>query len=126
MLIQPPLVLAQSEGIFLPISSARKVASDLDFYKKTTSNDANVIYNLKQQNDGLVNLSVKCAEKSKLLEQDKVILTERGDRFEKVYSECSDNLNKCNEDKPSRYTWFSLGAITTLVLGLVVGFLVTK
>ena len=125
ILVQPPLVMASS-GIFLPISSARKLATDLDFYKKTTSNDANIILNLKQQNDGLTSLSEQYKKKTTLLEDDKKLLRDRGDKFETVYKSCSDDLNKCNENTPSRFTWFGIGSVTTAILGIIVIFLIKK
>lgn len=76
--------------------------------------------------DKYYNLSNEYKDKIDLLNKDKVDLTLRGDRFEKVYTTCVNDLNKCTEAKPSRLVWYGAGVVSTLVLGLLTVFMIKK
>lgn len=64
-----------------------------------------------------MNLSETYKEKLMMVEQDKEIYKVRGDKFEKEFSTCSDELGKCMANTPSRATWFGIGFVSAVVLG---------
>lgn len=120
----PTQSLAASEGIFFNISSARKLAADIDYYKIKKATDKVIIDTLKESNNKLLELSTVHEDKIVEIEKDKVIYKIRGDKFEDLFTKCSSSLQDCENSKPSRLVWFSSGVIGTLVFGIVALFLV--
>lgn len=113
--------LAANKGIFFSHSTAKRLASQIDYCNKTKTNDENIIYNLDLENKNLYSLNDKYKEKITGLELDKEILKVRGDKFETEFNNCGTDLTKCMENKPSRLTWFGAGVITTLLSILALG-----
>lgn len=108
-----------SNGIFLPISSARKLAADLDFCNKSRSNCDNVIFNLKAENSNLYKLSDEHIKKIELLAQDREIYKKQSADFKKQYDATTDKLQDCVDATPSRFTWFSGGFLSAMIVMLV-------
>ena len=73
---------------------------------------------MEDESSEYLKLSNEYKSKVFYLEDDKKILRTRGDKFEEVFLTCSNNLLTCKDEKPSRFVWFSLGALTTTILGL--------
>jgi hypothetical protein len=115
-----------SEGIFFNLSTAKKLATDIDYYKKTKANDDKIIYSLKDETNKYLTLSQKYEGKITGLELDKDIYKTRGDKLEKEFSTCSKQLSDCEESKPSRFVWFGVGFISALVVGIVSAFAFRK
>jgi hypothetical protein len=124
LLIQGILIqsVQASDGIFFNISTAKRLATDIDYYKKTKVNDDKIIYSLKDETNKYLLLTKEFETKIKYLELDKTELKTRGDKFEKVYTTCTDDLKKCEESKPSRLTWFGVGFVSALIVGIVSAF----
>ena len=122
----PTQSLAQSKGIFLPLSSAKKVAVELKYCQGNSDfltakygicNDERS--NLLQQKDILTqeNLGLK---------KDKALLSTSTEEYKKNLLDTNDKFVKCEESKPSRLTWFGIGAVSTMVLSVVMMFLIKK
>ena len=124
-LLQPYTVIA-NDGIFLNTSSARKVASELDYCFKSQAKDANIISLLKEENNKYLKLSDTYKEKVSLIQKDKEILKKRGDDFEKQYKATSKDLNECIENTPSRLVWYGIGFLTAFILGVGTIFMIKK
>ena len=60
------------------------------------------------------------------LQADKEILTKLSDDFKAKYIDTDRKLNECKESVPSRATWFLMGVGTTMIVGLITTFLLTK
>jgi hypothetical protein len=58
--------------------------------------------------------------------KDKDSLKTVSKEFEKKYSDTTNDLIKCKASNPSRTTWFTIGAITTAVLTIALGFFIIK
>lgn len=117
--------LAANEGVFFNLSSARKLAIDIDYYKSSKGNDTLLINTLKESNNKYLALSTEHTNKILLLEKDKVILKTRGDKFEEDFTSCSVNLVKCKDDQTSKLTWFGVGFGSALLI-IIVGLFATK
>ena len=113
-------------GIFSNLSTAKIIAGDINFYKQNKAENEVIINVLEEESRNYLTLSNEYKSKIDLLDIDKGILRTRGDKFENVYMSCSNSLVQCKEDTPSRYVWFSLGALTTIILGLTGIYLITK
>lgn len=73
---------------------------------------------IDQQNNKYLLLSDEYIKKISLLDKDKNIYKIRGDKFEIEFDKCNNDLGKCLESKPSRFTWFGAGFISACVVGI--------
>lgn len=103
----------------MDIQTATKLAAELDYCERMLTFDATVIDTVKQTDVNLLTLSEKYKEKLDLVSQDKALEKKRGDDFEKAFGICTEDLQKCEDSKPSRLTWFGAGVTSTLVLTLL-------
>lgn len=123
ILIQSSIANA-TQGIFLNYSTSIKLSADLEYFKKTVTNQQNQIFEYK----GIVG---KLEEKSKLQDTklegiilDKGIQTGRANQLQDEYSKCTKELADEKINKPSRFTWFGYGFISAMVVGLAAIFAV--
>ena len=119
-------VAANKKGIFFSYSTAQKLGAKLDYCDKRIINDDEIISTLSGTSTNYLALTESYKTKITLLSEDKLALKTRGDKFEKVYTTCSADLNKCEDAKPSRYVWFSIGAISTLIATIATIFIIKK
>lgn len=115
-LIQPAIA---EQGIFLNISTAKKLASTLEFNQKLLNNQQTIIDNITIENIELNKKSIEQTNKIEGLVQDRTSLQSRGDKFEKQYTNCNEDFQIVKDSMPSRYTWFSTGFVSAMILGLV-------
>jgi hypothetical protein len=121
ILISSSIANAQ-QGIFLNYSSAVKLSADIEYFKKTVDNQKLQINEYKDINLNLNNISELKDVKITGLIKDYSIQEQRATQLQEIYTVCNKDLIKEKLDKPSRYTWFSIGAISALVLGIVTAF----
>lgn len=114
------------EVIFINLSSSRTLAGELHYLKTNKAENEMIINVLESESNQYLLLSNAYEKKITFLDQDKAILRTRGDKFETAFMDTSKSLIQCKEDTPSRFVWFSVGAITSVVLGLTGIFLITK
>lgn len=60
------------------------------------------------------------------LQKDKVDLLKVSDDFKNQLINKQKALIECEESKPSRFTWFGIGFVTALVIGIVGAFAIKK
>lgn len=101
---------------------ADKMATEIDYCNKMRVYGKEVKTSIKTENVNLFALSEVYKTKVSLLEEDKVLLRERGDKFETNYNKCVTDLNDTIEKQPSRLVWFGGGVVVTLILGIVAAF----
>jgi len=116
-----PIPSLASSGIFLSISSAKKIATDVKYCKVTEEK-------LTICNDTTKNQFDLIQTKSEYitgLEKDKFVVEQNLETYKNLYINTNDKLIKSEGDKPSRLTWFGTGVVSTLVLVLL-GIFATK
>lgn len=97
-----PQPLLAEEYIYFDKGASQKLLIDITTYK---------------DNATLLNEAVKLQmEKINGLEQDKDILTDQASQYKKLYLNENKRANEAEASKPSRFTWFSIGSITTLIV----------
>lgn len=106
---------ASSSGIFFEYSSSQKLVTDIKYF---TVNYPKIEqkYNICTQQLDLSTREI--ATTNQLLggcNSDKKILSEVSEEFKTKYVNTYDKLTKTLESRPSRFTWFSIGGITTAV-----------
>jgi hypothetical protein len=118
-LVTPSLA---SEGIFLNISSARKVVTELQYGDVVKQR----LFICQQQYS--TSKSINTTNETLIigLNKDKVVLTGVSEEFEKRLLDTNKQLIAEKESKPSRFVWYGVGFITAVILGLVGAFLVAK
>ncbi len=124
ILIQSSLANATEKLIALDQKSTAKLVTDLEFLNQTN-------VNLTEQLQEYIKLKTSLENESKLkdikiegLTKDYQIQQDRANQFQNVYTQCSQDLTKEKESKPSRFTWFSIGFISALVIGVASAFAV--
>jgi hypothetical protein len=125
-LATPSLAINVPEAIYLNLSSSRVLGAEINFYKTNKAENEMIISVLENESAQYLHLSNEYEQKIILLDQDKTILRTRGDKFEGAFMDTSKSLVQCKDDTPSRFVWFSVGAITSVVLGLTGIFLIKK
>ena len=115
-----------SETLKFTKTTEAKMAADLDFCKSVSKYNDKLIPLLNTKVEKYFILSEDYRKKTLLLEQDKTDLKLRGDKFEKVYTTCNDDLNKCEQSKPSRMVWYGAGFVSAIVLGIVAVYTIKK
>lgn len=101
--------LAAEQGIFLNYSSSKKLTSTLKFYE---TNYPTLVQKYDVCNKQVDGLNKEVSVTNQLLDgcnKDKVDLKKVSKEFEQKYTDTSNNLIKCEGDKPSRTTWFLIG-----------------
>lgn len=120
--LTPQLASAGNKICFDNLSSAKDAAAKIQFEQKqlqfwqqkyTFCNAERINLDGQQQS---LNLMV-----TKLTE-DKEALKQVAEDYKKNYLETNAALMKSEASKPSRFTWFGIGAITSAVLGLAAAF----
>ena len=107
------------EGIFLNLTSARKVVTELKYCDLTKQRldicqkQYSTIRTLNTSNEKLV----------AGLTKDKIDLNFVANDFEQKLIEKNKQLTDLRESQPSRVVWYGAGVITALVLGLAAAFL---
>jgi hypothetical protein len=123
-LIQLPIT-SEAKGIFFSYSSATKLASDLEFLKKSTDNQIEQLKEYRKITEDYKKANNLQNSQITLLKTDKQILKEGIGKYQESYTKCTEDLNKEIESKPSRFTWFGIGFLTAVVLSFT-GLILTK
>jgi len=120
--IQTTVALAENltpDHTYISIDMSRTITTNFDFCIQKNNFYESQITLLDNKNLNLIQLSDSYKEKLLFVEADKEIFRERGDKFEIEYSICADELNKCQVETPSKFTWFGVGFVSAAVLGIV-------
>lgn len=124
-MVTPSLALS-NEGIFLNYSSSKKIVSDLKFY---TVNYPKIEQKYTICTEQYLNANKNLASTEQLLSgcnKDKDDLKGVSKEFQDKFSDCSNKLDKCEKEKPSRVTWFAIGATTTAIITTILAILFTR
>lgn len=124
ILIQSSIVSAAEKVIILDQKSAAKITSDIEYYKLKDNLQTQQIDEYKSIKSNLEEESKLKDSKIQGLTKDFQIQQERADKFQDAYTKTSKELIDEKIDKPSRYTWFSTGFISAIILGIVGAFAV--
>lgn len=124
ILIQSSIVSAAEKVIILDQKSAAKITSDIEYYKLKDNLQTQQIDEYKAIKSNLEEESKLKDSKIQGLTKDFQIQQERADKFQDAYIKTSKELIDEKIDKPSRYTWFSTGFISAIILGIVGAFAV--
>lgn len=124
ILIQSSIVSAAEKVIILDQKSAAKITSDIEYYKLKDNLQTQQIDEYKSIKSNLEEESKLKDSKIQGLTKDFQIQQERADKFQDAYIKTSKELIDEKIDKPSRYTWFSTGFISAIILGIVGAFAV--
>lgn len=124
ILIQSSIVSAAEKVIILDQKSAAKITSDIEYYKLKDNLQTQQIDEYKSIKSNLEEESKLKDTKIQGLTKDFQIQQERADKFQDAYIKTSKELIDEKIDKPSRYTWFSTGFISAIILGIVGAFAV--
>jgi len=119
-------VQAANNGIFLSEESAKLLIVDLEYQKKTLTNQEQQITILKDENINLFRISEQYQLKIDGLTKDKEIHKVRAEKFEKGFTETSKALTDCKNDTPSKLSWFGIGFVTAIILGTAAAFAIAK
>jgi hypothetical protein len=120
------LLAASSDGIFLNNSGAKRLVTDVKYYK-TNYPLLEQKYNvcIQQFDTTSKNLGVT----NQLLDGcnlDKKALFTTTKEFEQKFIDKNNKLIECEASKPSRFTWFALGGLTTAVITALLVVMVKK
>lgn len=121
-LVIPTQSLASNTGIFINVSTAKKILLDTK-YCKITEQKLTVCNDTTKSQSELLQLR---SDYITGLEKDKIDLKVVSEDYKTRYINTNDELQKAKIEQPSRTTWFTVGVISTLVVSLVVMFLVKK
>lgn len=124
ILIQSSIVSAAEKVIILDQKSAAKITSDIEYYKLKDNLQTQQIDEYKSIKSNLEEESKLKDSKIQGLTKDFQIQQERADKFQEAYSKTSKELIDERNEKPSRYTWFSTGFISAIILGIIGAFAV--
>lgn len=124
ILIQSSIVSAAEKVIILDQKSAAKITSDIEYYKLKDNLQTQQIDEYKSIKSNLEEESKLKDTKIQGLTKDFQIQQERADKFQEAYSKTSKELIDERNEKPSRYTWFSTGFISAIILGIIGAFAV--
>lgn len=124
ILIQSSIVSAAEKVIILDQKSAAKITSDIEYYKLKDNLQTQQIDEYKSIKSNLEEESKLKDSKIQGLTKDFQIQQEIADKFQDAYIKTSKELIDEKIDKPSRYTWFSTGFISAIILGIVGAFAV--
>lgn len=124
ILIQSTFVSAAEKVIILDQKSAAKISSDIEYYKLKDNLQTQQIEEYKSIKTNLEEQSSLKDAKIQGLTKDFQIQQERADKFQEAYSKTSKELIDERNEKPSRYTWFSTGFISAIILGIIGAFAV--
>lgn len=126
ILTATPVKLYAIDGIFFNYSSAKKLGIDLKFYKtnypiliEKNSINENIIKTLKEQKDNNDILITNLQNDKK--EYEKITTT-----YKENLTKSNKELNDCNNDKPSKLTWFSLGFVSSIILAVLLNFTIKE
>lgn len=114
-----------NKKICIDEETAKKILGDTNYYKSN--------YSILKQDIDLCNLQLDAKENENILykkqveslNQDVKDLTSVSDTYKKEFINKNTELMSCQESKSSRFTWFSVGAITTVIVSLI-GFVLIK
>jgi hypothetical protein len=116
-----------NNGIFLNHSSSKKLVTDLKFYS-TNYPILTEKYNICEQQ--YKNSKSELLVTDKLLSgcnSDKESLKKVTNEFELKLKDTDQKWRKCEDDKPSKVTWFAIGGVTAMIItAVLVGFLSSK
>jgi hypothetical protein len=123
-LVIPTQSLA-SNGLFFNYTSSSKLVTDIKYF--------NTNYPLLEKKydtciEQVEVSNVYTANVETLLDgcnEDKKIYEDISAQLQKHYLSCNLELNKCRDATPSRFTWFSIGALSAVV-GVVGMFILIK
>ena len=124
-LVIPMQSVAESrlpDGLFFNYSSSKKLVTDIKFYNENYPK-LEEKYDICTKQVSTANKNIDATEK--LLNGcngDKVVLKGISADLEAKYVKAGNDLIDCGNAKPSRFTWFSIGAVTTMVAMLVLMF----
>lgn len=98
---------------------AKQILVDLKSNKEKVKmlEDIQLLFDKEINIDGeaIQNLSARFS----LMEEQLASCEERGNGYKIEWQKCGDTLAKCENNKPSRWTWFSMGAGSGLGIALI-------
>jgi len=117
---------AKNSGVFLDYTTSRNLVADLNYYKQT-STDLGKKLNIDTQYIATCDQEVaNLKQENTLKTTDLASLDKAKGQYEKLYQDQSAALIKAQQASPSRFTWFSIGGITTAVLFIAAFFVIKK
>jgi hypothetical protein len=127
--IVTPLLAAENNskaGLFLNYSTSKKLVTDLKYYSENYPKLEQKYTICTEQYSNEKKVSLVNAQLLDGCNSDKKDLKITKEEFEKKYIKSSGELNECKKSKPSRVTWFTIGAITTAVVTIALEFFIIK
>lgn len=114
----PAQSLAAETGIFFNHSTARKLLTDLTYYR-SCADDAGKRLSLCNQDRNLqekqiINLDAKVVG----LQKDKSTYLAESEQFKSMYVKADQERVKAENDSPSRFRWFVAGFLTAMAAGV--------
>lgn len=126
ILVMTPRFAAANEICFRNLSSAREGASKIQFTAKQAQYWADKYSASNAERINLEGQNLILNQQILGLNKDKDALKEVAADYKKQYLDTNAALVKSESSKPSRFTWFGIGAITTAVLGIAAAFAIHK
>jgi hypothetical protein len=107
------------KDIFMNGSTARRLVGDLKYCNQTIKDQGTLLKNCQTSNQLADKEISTLKETRENLKSDLTLVTTAKDEYKELYVTTNNELIKEREDKPSRFTWFSLGGLTALILGVI-------
>jgi hypothetical protein len=117
-----PMKSYSGTGIFFSYSSAQKLAIDIKYLKDTNQYLDKENSLLVSQNTELKGITKISEQQIDLLNKNLLIVGTQKDEFKSNLLDCYKEV----ENKPSRLTWFSMGAFTTVIVAVLGFFFLRK
>ena len=113
-------------GIFFDADTAARLDGDIKFYKKTNTDLDKLLSNCKADKD-LGDKEIGLLKKeTESLKVDLNVVMKAKDDYKELYVKADEARLKELENKPSRMTWFGLGAATSAVITTVLVLLLKR
>lgn len=113
-------------GIFLSQSSAKRIVTDLRYCNEKLPNTVRALSICDKEVDNLKEQKRVLNMKISGYEKDITALEKTEKDYKDKYAETAKKLEASENDKPSRLTWFGVGFISALILGMLSVYAIKK
>jgi len=111
-------LFAGDNGLYFSEPVAKKLYSDITYYKEVIKVEQEKNELLKKDIELLTERDKLYTQKINLLQKDKEILTKERDDYKEEYLRVSDEKTELEANKPSRLNWFLTGVATAAIIAL--------
>ena len=117
--------LSSNNSIFMSYTTGTRFVADYKFYKKSATDLGKKLVNDDQYIKNCDSEVLALKQGSALMKIDMAALDKAKEEYKKNYEDTNKALIDCQNSTPSRYTWFSLGALSAAVV-FVIGIVMIK